>query len=90
MLVKGFEGESFILSPVDDDWLAIQKIDSIGVPNNSMSTCLILFDSASGFFFLTNSQSQIKHTTTKNEKYYPSQVTTKQYSEKAYLKERVC
>ncbi|KAI9247558.1 hypothetical protein EDC94DRAFT_589726 [Helicostylum pulchrum] len=35
MLVKGFEGESFILSPVDDDWLAIQKIDSIGVPNNN-------------------------------------------------------
>ncbi|KAI8639748.1 hypothetical protein BD408DRAFT_471318 [Parasitella parasitica] len=34
MLVEGLEGESFILSLVDDDWLAIQKINAIDVPNN--------------------------------------------------------
>lgn len=34
MLVEGLEGESFVLFLVDDDWLAIQKIDDTDVPNN--------------------------------------------------------
>ncbi|EIE88059.1 hypothetical protein RO3G_12770 [Rhizopus delemar RA 99-880] len=34
ILVEGLEGESFVLFIVDNDWLAIQKIENIDVPNN--------------------------------------------------------
>lgn len=34
MLVEGLEGVSFFLSLVDDEWLAIQKINAIDIPNN--------------------------------------------------------
>lgn len=34
MLVEGLEGVSFMLFLVDNDWLALQKIDAIDVPYN--------------------------------------------------------